>query len=95
MTKEDILRRLREKKPQLMRKYPLHRLSLFGSWARGDQSEMSDVDILADVDPSIGLGFVSLADDLEKLLGMKVDLVTPRALKPALRKEITKDLVDA
>jgi uncharacterized protein len=95
MTKEDILRCLRAKKPSLMKKYPLHKLSLFGSWARGDQSEQSDIDILADVDPSIGLGFVSLADELEEALGRKVDLVSPRALRPALREIISKELVDA
>jgi predicted nucleotidyltransferase len=78
-----------------MRKYPLHRLSLFGSWARGEQTEHSDIDILADVVPSIGLRFISLAEDLEEILGCKVDLVSQRGLRPRLREMVERELVDA
>jgi len=95
MDRNELLRILREQKPILMRKYPLHRLSLFGSWARGDQTERSDIDILADVDPSIGLRFVSLAEDLEEILGCKVDLVSQRGLRPRLREMVERELVDA
>ena len=92
---EDILTRLQDQKAALFQKYPLHRLALFGSWARGEQSTNSDVDILVDVDPSIGLGFVTLADELEQLLGLKVDLVSRRAIRSALWQQIEPDLIDA
>ena len=56
---------------------------------------ISDVDILVDVAPSIGLDFVTLADDLERLLDRKVDLVSTRAVRPALWAEIEAELIDA
>ena len=94
-TKQDILDTLKRSKEALLRKYPIRRLALFGSWARGEQTTQSDVDILVDVDPAIGLGFVSLADELERLLGHKVDLVSQRAIRESLWNEIEADLIDA
>ena len=75
-------------------RYPIHRLALFGSWARGDAREDSDVDVLVDVDASIGLRFVDLADDMERALGRRVDLVSRRAIKPSLWKHIQPELID-
>ncbi len=94
-SKQDILDTLRGCKETLFGKYPIRRIALFGSWARGEQGPRSDVDILVDVDPAIGLGFVSLADELEGLLGLKVDLVSRRAIRQSLWNEIEADLIDA
>jgi len=94
-TRQDILETLRASKEALRRKYPIRRMALFGSWARGEQGAQSDVDILVDVDPTIGLGFVSLADELERLLGRKVDLVSRRAIRQPLWNQIEPDLIDA
>jgi predicted nucleotidyltransferase len=91
---EKILARLRAGLPALKREFPLRRLALFGSVARGEASTGSDIDILADVEPSIGLDFVTLAERLEELTGHKVDLVSRRAIKPLLWKQIEPDLVD-
>jgi len=95
MKKEEILERLRREKPRLFKKYPLHRLALFGSYARDEQAEMSDVDIMADVEPTIGLKFVSLAEELEEILNCKVDLVSSRAIKTSLMQNIERELIDA
>jgi hypothetical protein len=92
--REDILNRLRAAKPALENTFPIQRLALFGSWSRGDQAESSDVDILVEVDPTIGLGFVTLAEQLEATLGLKVDLVSRRAIKPSLWKIIEAELID-
>jgi uncharacterized protein len=92
--REHILDRLRTIKPALQQEFPLHRMALFGSWARNEQTETSDVDILVDVDPSIGLRFVTLAERLESLLEHDVDLVSSRAVKPNLLKQIQADLID-
>ena len=94
-TRDDIMSKLRQEKATLCERYPIKRLALFGSWARGEQVPGSDVDILVDVAPTIGLRIVSLAEELEQLLGMKVDLVSSRAIKEALWKEIEPELVDA
>ena len=81
--KEQILHLLHEQRSILNQRYPIRRLALFGSWARGDAREDSDVDVLVDVDPSIGIGFVDLAEELERALGRHVDLVSRRAIRPA------------
>ena len=74
--------------------FPVQRLALFGSWARDEQNAASDVDILVEVDPSIGLRFVALAQRLEDSLGEHVDLVSRRAVKPSLWKQIETELID-
>lgn len=94
-TSEGILATLREQHSALSRRYPIQRLALFGSWARGDAREDSDVDILVEVDPSIGLRFVELGDELERALGRRVDLVSRRAIKPSLWERIEPELIDA
>ncbi|HET6977487.1 MAG TPA: nucleotidyltransferase family protein [Pyrinomonadaceae bacterium] len=93
-SREHILERLRTIKPALQREFPLHRMALFGSWVRNEPTETSDVDILVDVDPSIGLRFVTLAERLETLLEQHVDLVSSRAVKPALLRQIQAELID-
>ena len=92
--RQNILERLRANKPALQAEFPLRRLALFGSWARNEQTETSDVDILVEVDPSIGLRFVTLAERLESLLGQHVDLVSSRAVRPNLLKQIQAELID-
>ena len=94
-TREQILATLREQHALLSLRYPIERMALFGSWARGDAREDSDVDVLVEVAPSIGLRFVDLGDELEKALGRRVDLVSRRAIKPSLWKQIEPDLIDA
>lgn len=95
MQTSDILLTLRQQHAALSRRYPIQRLALFGSWARGEAREDSDVDILVDVDPSIGLRFVELGDELEKALGRRVDLVSRRAIRPELWERIQPELIDA
>ncbi len=94
LTYLDLIKKLKSIKPDLMGRYPLHRIALFGSWIHGKQNSKSDVDILVEVDGSIGLRFVDLADELEAILDRKVDLVSRRAIKPSLWKEIESELVD-
>lgn len=89
-----IIDQLKAIKPILQKEFPVQRLALFGSWARGEQSNASDVDILVEVDPSIGLRFVSLAERLEKSLGVPVDLVSRRSVKPSLWTQIESELID-
>ena len=92
--REAVLRVLRESKPSIEQEFPVWRLALFGSVARDEADEQSDVDILVEVEPSIGLGFVTLAERLESLLGHKVDLVSRRGIKPLLWKRIERELID-
>lgn len=93
-TRQEIITLLRTYKPRLQQEFPIQRLALFGSWARGEQTTSSDIDILVEVEPRIGLRFVTLAQRLEALLGRGVDLVSRRAIKPALWAHIEPDLID-
>jgi len=88
------LRELGRLLPLLRQEFPLRRLALFGSTARGEAGPESDIDLLVDVEPSIGLGFVTLADRLEAALGRRVDLISRRAIRPELWKQIEPDLID-
>ena len=94
-TREQILRTLSENKDRLQATFKVRRIALFGSYARGDQREDSDVDILVEVDPSIGLDFVTLCETIENLLGTHVDVVSSRAVKPGGWKVIEPELIYA
>ena len=93
ITKEEILGLLVQNKSELENRFKVRRLALFGSYARGDQKPDSDVDILVDIDPSVGLEFVTLAEKIEQLLGLPVELVSRRAIKPDKLKYIEQDLI--
>ena len=92
-TREEVLASLGAAKAELQERFRVRTLALFGSYARNQQTEKSDVDILVEVDPAIGLGFVSLADELERRLQQRVDLVSSRAVRPNRRRLIEPDLI--
>lgn len=93
ITKEEILKKLDQDRVELQNRFKVSKMALFGSYARGDQQPDSDVDILVEVDPSIGLDFVTLAERIEKLLGVSVDLVSIRAINSKMMKFIEPELV--
>ena len=93
-TKAEILKILQVEKPKLIRHYGIKRLALFGSYAREDQREDSDVDVMVEVEPSIGLGFVELADRIEDALGIRTEVVSRRAIKPRYWEVIKEELID-
>lgn len=93
-TINEILDKLRQRKPELLSRYGVKGLAIFGSYARGEQGENSDLDIVVDVDPSIGLKFVDLAEEIESLLGIQTDIVSRRAIKPRNWEAIKKELID-
>jgi len=90
---QDIKTTLQTAKPLLMARYPIETLALFGSVARGEATEQSDVDILVEFNGNIGWQFLTLADELEQLLGLKVDLVSRKGVKPHYLEYIQKDLI--
>jgi predicted nucleotidyltransferase len=91
--REDILNVLRGSR-SLLDGFGVARLSLFGSFARDEGDEDSDVDLLVEFSRPIGLfEFVRLQRQLGELVGRRVDLVTPAALKPQLRDRILHEAV--
>jgi predicted nucleotidyltransferase len=92
-TSQEIKNTLQSAKPGLLGKYPIESLALFGSYARDEANEQSDVDILVEFNGSIGWQFLTLADELEQILGLKVDLVSRKGVKSRYFEYIQKDLI--
>ena len=70
-------------------------LAIFGSVARGEATDRSDIDLLVEFSQPVGLfEFIRLKYYLENLIGSKVDLVTPDALHPTLRDSILNEAVN-
>jgi hypothetical protein len=88
MKRNDVLHILQKECQELIDHYPISALYVFGSVARDEAREDSDVDILVEFSQPIGLfQFIDLQQKLEALLGSKVDLGTRRSLKPRIKKE--------
>lgn len=91
---DDIIGELQRLQPGLSRRYPIRAIGIFGSYARGEQTASSDLDVLVEMGGAIGmLDFVGLQQDLSDALGVKVDLVTKDALKPRIGKRILSEVV--
>lgn len=88
----DIQDTLKNNKQRLTDKYGLSLLAIFGSYGRGQQNENSDIDILVDFQKPIGVEFIDLANELERLLKIKVDLVSKNGIRPQYLKQIEQDL---
>jgi predicted nucleotidyltransferase len=95
MTREDAIATLHELMPQVRRDFGVRRMALFGSTARGEAQDASDLDVLVEFEgePTF-LSFMGLKVFLEDQVGRKVDLVTPDALKPRMRPVVERDAVD-
>ena len=67
---------------------------VFGSFARGTQQDESDLDLLVDLEPGRSLlDLIAISQDLEDLLGRRVDVVTTRSLSPYIRDSVLKDAI--
>jgi predicted nucleotidyltransferase len=92
--KQTILKILKQAKPSLEKKYGVKDIALFGSYSRDTAIHgKSDVDVMVDFSQPIGLAFVALADELEALLQLKVDLVSRGGIKPKYFSVIEPDLI--
>ena len=79
----------------LARRRGVTRVRVFGSMARGDADESSDVDLLVSLPPTVsGLALGGLLMDARELLGRQVDIVTEAALHPRLRERVLASAVD-
>jgi len=80
---DEIKTILKKHENELREKYGVKRIGIFGSVVRGEAGEESDVDILVELERPIGLlEFLELEEYISNLIGMKVDLVSKKALKP-------------
>jgi len=95
MSKQEVIRRLEEHKGEIRRRFSVAKLSIFGSFARDEGSAQSDLDVLVAFDRKATFDlFMDLKFYLEELLGIKVDLVTDKALRPQVRRAIEGEIID-
>lgn len=93
MTQAKIREKIHEQLPFLKEKYHVKKIGIFGSFVRGEQKKGSDLDVLVEFDAPIGFfDFIRLENLLSRALRKKVDLVSKRAIKPAVKKEIFKEV---
>jgi len=92
--RDEIIGKLRRMQPDLRQRYPIREMGIFGSYARGEQTEDSDVDILVTLGEGIGLiEFAGLRQDLSDALGLRVDLVMKGPLKRRIGRRILSEAV--
>jgi len=96
MKRKDIIRTLREHQQELRRDFRVRSLALFGSAARDEARDASDVDLLVEFDRPIGLfHLIGTQQHIEDLLGLKkVDLVLRRCLFEELKEDILGEAID-
>jgi predicted nucleotidyltransferase len=96
MRRRDILKIINEHSGEISSRFGVASLSLFGSVARDEAAEKSDVDLLVTFENTPGIfGFLELKEYLEKLMQCSVDLVTRSALKEQFREQVIKEAVNA
>ncbi|SFH07204.1 hypothetical protein SAMN05660649_03750 [Desulfotomaculum arcticum] len=85
---------IREHMPELRDTYRVSRIGVFGSFARGEADESSDVDVLVEFSGCVDLfHFIRLQHHLTEILGRKVDLVTIEALKPLIKDRVLQEVL--
>lgn len=94
MTSDEILRRLEENRVTI-RGLGVRRLGIFGSYARNEQKEASDMDFLVEFESATFDNYFDLKFFLEDLFGRPVDLVTSDTIKPRIRTAILEEAIYA
>ena len=94
MNLKKAIKILLDHRKELQRLFKISRLGIFGSYARGEQKKRSDIDILVEFRKPICLiQFSSLQNYISDLLGIKVDLVSKKALRSSLKGLILKETI--
>jgi predicted nucleotidyltransferase len=92
-TFEEIKEIIQEHKEDLKKEYGVKEIGIFGSYVRGEQKAISDVDILIELERPVGfVKFMKLEKRISDILGVKVDLVTKKALKPYIGQRILQEV---
>ena len=94
MTRAEVLEALRAHRPTLAERFGVVELALFGSFARDEATDASDVDILVRFDgPATSRSYFGVQFYLEDLLGRRVDMVTDKALRSEFRPYVEREAV--
>jgi len=91
----NILKIIKQYKTILEEKYKINKIGFFGSYARGEATQESDLDILVEFSKPIGWEFVDFTEFLEEIFQHKVDVVTINALRPQMKDTILNEVIYA
>jgi len=92
MDRETILHFLKSHKAQLQESYGVEEIGLFGSYARGEATEQSDIDLVVDM-PSSFTAFFGLQEYLERMLGKRIDLGMKQKLRAYIHEKIKDEII--
>jgi predicted nucleotidyltransferase len=93
-TRQHILSSLKKLKEEVAREYSVKTIGVFGSVARSEETEQSDIDLLVEFSRPVGfVTFMRLENFLSERLGERVDLVTSDSLKPVIRKDVLAEVI--
>ena len=94
LNKEQVIATLRADQGRLRIEYHVASLALFGSFARGQQSSSSDIDVLVDFSPGASLFDLNgLGNDLTEKLGVRVDVVPRSSLRKEFRQRVLEEAI--
>lgn len=90
----EIKQILREKQDFLKQQFRVEKIGIFGSYARGEQTENSDLDIIIEyqIAPTL-LMLIELKDYLTNLFGIPVDIVTKNGLKDRIKRQVLSEMI--
>lgn len=88
----EIMTVLNKHRDQLFSAYPIKSMAIFGSYARQENTDESDLDVLVEFNDRIGIRFIDLAEEIEDIVGLKVDLVSRNGIKEGYLKAINPEL---
>ena len=89
----EIKSTLSSHKDHLFTDYPIKSLAIFGSYSRNEQNKKSDLDIIVEFNGKIGIRFIDLANELEDLIGFRIELVSKNGIKDKYYQSISADLI--
>ena len=91
---DEIKQLLAGQREELRRRFRVREIGIFGSFVRGEERRGSDIDVLVDFEEPIGIfTFLELEEYLGEVLGIRVDLVSRKALKPHIGKRILTEVI--
>ena len=95
LTREEILQLLQREQGHLAAEFGVSKIGLFGSYAKGQADDTSDIDLLIEFECPIGFRFLELIDYLETVLGNKVDVLTPAGIQNIRVNQVAKSISES
>jgi predicted nucleotidyltransferase len=94
VTRDEIVLLLKKEHAYLATEFGVSKVGVFGSYAKGQPDETSDVDILVELEHPIGFRFLELVDYLEAALGRRVDVLTPAGIQNIRIDGVAKSITE-